>query len=278
MDTKQPLSLEQIHKGTVEVLKVIIRICEELNINYFLIFGSLLGAARHEGFIPWDDDLDIAMLRPEFEKFAAYCEKNEEALAPFALLSRKNRKGYPYAIPRFCDTRYRLEMEKVTNGGMGIFIDIYPLDGLGDDFFADGGARERQLTAFKNRMALGAELACYKKFYPSPRGFLRSVPKFAYYVYAKLFGAEYFLKKLESLQNLYPFDGCTRVGLNIWDDSFYIAEKWHYEDYELLPFEGVQVKVPKGYLQLLEATYGDWRQLPPEHERIGHHGYEIYPK
>ncbi len=66
MDSQtKALSLEQIHAGTAEVLKVIIRICDQLNINYFLIFGSLLGAARHQGFIPWDDDLDVAMLRPE---------------------------------------------------------------------------------------------------------------------------------------------------------------------------------------------------------------------
>ncbi len=184
----------------------------------------------------------------------------------------------PYFFPRFIDTCIRMEAEKVTSGGVGLFIDIYPLDGLGDDFFTDGGAKERKLVAFKKRMVLSAEFASYKRFYPSPKGFLRSVPKSIWYICAKLMGANYFLKKLEDLKDLYPYDACSRVGLNIWDDGFYAAEKWQYEDYELLPFEGLQVKVPKGYLQILEATYGDWRQLPPEKDRIGHHFYEIYPK
>ena len=69
-----PLTIEEIHEGTLIILKKIIEICDKINVNYFIAYGTLIGAVRHQGFIPWDDDLDIIMLRPEYDKFVAYCD------------------------------------------------------------------------------------------------------------------------------------------------------------------------------------------------------------
>ena len=87
------LSIEEIHEGTLGILKKIIEICDEINVNYFLAYGSLIGAVRHGGFIPWDDDLDIVMLRPDYEIFNQYCLKHERELYPFKLINRKNEKS-----------------------------------------------------------------------------------------------------------------------------------------------------------------------------------------
>ena len=125
------LSIEEIHEGTLGILKKIIEICDEINVNYFLAYGSLIGAVRHGGFIPWDDDLDIVMLRPDYEIFNQYCLKHERELYPFKLINRKNEKKYPYNIARFNDLRYRDIYENVQEYDSGMFIDVYPLDGAG---------------------------------------------------------------------------------------------------------------------------------------------------
>lgn len=80
-----------------------------LQVNYYIMYGSLIGAVRHHGFIPWDDDLDIAMLRPEYEKLCSYCETHQGELGHFALMNRRTAKEYPYNISRFCDMRYSME-------------------------------------------------------------------------------------------------------------------------------------------------------------------------
>ena len=86
---------------------------------------------RHGGFIPWDDDLDIVMLRPDYEVFCQYCMKHERELYPFKLINRQSEKKYPYNIARFNDLRYKAVYENVQEYDSGMFIDVYPLDGAG---------------------------------------------------------------------------------------------------------------------------------------------------
>ena len=131
---KRELTLAEIHEGTLEVLKRFISVCDQIGVQYFLAYGSLIGAVRHHGFIPWDDDLDVIMLRPDYEKFREYCNKHEGELTPFRFFDRHNTPDYPYTIGRFCDTRYRMvRNDNVPDAGQGMFIDIYPHDGAGNN-------------------------------------------------------------------------------------------------------------------------------------------------
>ena len=89
MEERKELTIEEIHEGTIGILKKIIELCDMLQVNYYIMYGSLIGAVRHHGFIPWDDDLDIAMLRPEYEKLCSYCETHRPHRA--SLTSRTDR-------------------------------------------------------------------------------------------------------------------------------------------------------------------------------------------
>lgn len=272
--SEKALTLEQIHKETLEILKKIISICDDLQINYFLAYGSLIGAVRHQGFIPWDDDLDIIMLRPDYEKFKEYCVENEKALYPYRLLGWYNTAQYPYAIDRFCDLRYRMETDIVPDAGMGMFIDIYPFDGAGND------EQEAVNTIGKKKwIYLNSLLALERgKFEPSTHGALRTVGKALSYAYAKLVGPKYYLKRLDALKNTFSLEDSRYVSCMVWDWPVELKEKKQYEEYAFLPFEGIQVKVPKEYDAVLRSTYGDYMVLPPEDMRVPHHEYKLYRK
>ena len=161
--TKRELTLAEIHEGTLEVLKRFISVCDQIEVQYFLAYGSLIGAVRHHGFIPWDDDLDVIMLRPDYEKFREYCNKHEGELTPFRFFDRHNTPDYPYTIGRFCDIRYRMvRNDNVPDAGQGMFIDIYPHDGAGNN------NDKRWKSILKKKKHLMALLGCAFSKTPIP--------------------------------------------------------------------------------------------------------------
>ena len=92
------MSIEEIHEVTLAILKKIDAIAEEIGIRYFMAYGSLIGVVRHRGFIPWDDDLDMMMIREDYEKFLAYFEEHEQELVPYKIFNNRNNAGYPHMI------------------------------------------------------------------------------------------------------------------------------------------------------------------------------------
>ena len=127
----EELSLREIQLAELEVLLRFDEICKNNNYKYFLSCGTLLGAIRHKGFIPWDDDVDVMMPREDFQKFCAWIIANPQKDLEFC--SRANTPNYVYGIPRLSDKRYRYISNKTNmkNIEIGAFIDIYPIDSFG---------------------------------------------------------------------------------------------------------------------------------------------------
>ena len=271
---QENLTIEEIHQYTLIILRKVIKICSENNIRYFLAYGSLIGAVRHHGFIPWDDDCDILMLRPEYDRFVAYCNAHSEELQPFRLMNHQNTEGYPFGISRFCDTRFEMVREESDSVGMGLFVDIYPYDGMGN-----GKRREHYYIAFYRtyytRMATYAHLYHYTDSTKKAVNLIRKV----LYRRAKRKGTEYYLIKLEKLAKKFPYETSKYVGAIIWGIGDYHFEKAFFEEEEtFLEFEGIPVSVPKRYHELLTLGYGDYMQLPPEDQRQFSHGYKLFRK
>ena len=128
----EELTLRQMQEGALNILKKLDGICREQGLRYFLFYGTLIGAIRHKGFIPWDDDLDVAMPRPDFDKLVAYCRRHRQELQPMQLMTVDDNPQYVYPIARFSDTRYRVKYQGIRDYGLGLFVDIYPLDGCGN--------------------------------------------------------------------------------------------------------------------------------------------------
>ena len=243
---KEELNIEQIHKATLGIVEKLIEICDKINVNYYVAYGSLIGVVRHKGFIPWDDDFDVVMLRDDYEKFCDYCIKNENKLKPFKLLSRKCEKKYPYNIARLNNMNYKAVYDNVQGYESGIFIDIYPLDGAGSDVDKVLKKVEKKKSNLF-RITLWSiddhyTKSTYNKWY-------RSIIKYFVRGYSKVRGAKHFLDKMENFKNLYDMD-----------------------------FENLKVKVPIGYDDFLRCHYGDYMKFPPKEEQVPHHEYKVYQR
>ena len=128
----EKLSIREIQEVSLEILNVIANICEEQDFRYVLIYGTLIGAVRHQGYIPWDDDVDIMMPRPDYDNFLKYMKLHISEYPNLRVFNRDECCHYPYMITRISDDRYTICMENEEPYGMGIFVDIYPYDGLGN--------------------------------------------------------------------------------------------------------------------------------------------------
>ncbi len=268
------LTAREVQLGELEVLKKLDEICTRLNLRYFLTYGTLLGAVRHQGFIPWDDDIDIMMPRPDYEKLLSYLRSNEKELAPFKLMHYKTNKEYIYPISRFVDTRYWIDYEGTKDYGLGLFVDIYPLDGCGNT----PEEAEEIMKSSKFDITL-IDIAGKDKFKSSVSGgFLRSVVKFLAYCYVKMRGANYFAKKLDKKGQRYEYDACNYVNLTIWDTAVKPFKKELFDSIERMKFEDSMFCVPAHYDEILTQCYGDYMKLPPEDQQIAHHYYTAYLK
>ena len=125
--------LDKLHITHIKILDEIVRICDENKLNYFLIGGTLLGAVRHKGFIPWDDDLDIAMPRKDYDKFLNIAKKqiNNNYILEY---NKTNRKYWlPFAKVRLKNTLYVENTIKNYETNKEIWVDIFPIDNVKKD-------------------------------------------------------------------------------------------------------------------------------------------------
>ena len=122
------ISLDEMKRMQLDILKDVHRFCIENNIHYTLIFGTLLGAIRHKGYIPWDDDIDIAMMRPDYEKFVAHYKHKD---GWYHVYDFRKDKDYHNPYAKVADTRTLLE-ENVSTKNIGVNIDVFPFDYMFD--------------------------------------------------------------------------------------------------------------------------------------------------
>ena len=268
------LSVQEIQKAELKIMVKFDEICRSHNLKYFLSFGSLIGAIRHKGFIPWDDDIDIIMPRPDYEKFLDLCRKDPSIISPFVCGNYFLNKKFVYPITRLCDPSYIVEYDSSKAGEFGLFIDIYPFDGCGNSY-------EEALkihSSFRNDVSVISS-ASKKKFQKSPGNKLRTLVKYMIYGYTNLFGVGFFINRVNERSKRknfyeYKFVGCT----NWCFDTKNLVERKYFDNQVEVQFEGHSFYAPKDYHELLTKMYGDYMQLPPIEERRGHHNYRAYKK
>lgn len=260
--------LQRLKEIELDMLKECIGVCDKLGIKYYLIGGTLLGAVRHKGFIPWDDDIDIAMNREDYEIFV----ENAHKYLPENLFVQTRKTDSDclmnFAKIRNSDTAFIESTSKALKINHGVFIDIFPLDAFGGSKFF------KKVFLFKKhclRIAIekGYNLERVKVSSPVKR-FLNGIlgllmlgisPKSASEMREKLFTS---CKNGDMLAN----------HSGAWGVKEIVPSSW-YGDGEFLEFEGISVRCPKDYKLWLEQVYGDYMKLPPEEKRVSHHYVEV---
>lgn len=270
------LSIKETQDISLEILKIVTDICEQENLRYALIYGTLIGAIRHHDYIPWDDDVDIMMPRPDYEKFLKYFKQHSMDYPHLRMFNRQECKDYPYMITRISDDRYVIKMQNEKPFGMGVFIDIYPYDGLGKTKkeaikYGLKGDRLSSLCYQSTREHFAME---------TTTSLFRKMIKYPVYLFSKIMGKDFFQNRLEKLAGLKKYDECEYVGCVIWlswGEKDIFPRKW-FDKTIKMPFGKYEFNVPEYYDKVLRHEYGDYMQLPPEKDRIGHHYFKVYKK
>ena len=258
--------MNDLQKVELELFKVFKETCEKLNLNYFLVCGSCLGAARHGGFIPWDDDMDVGMYREDYDKFM----ENAPALLPegIFLQNYKSDPKFPqvFAKLRNSNTTYIEQSSSHLEVNHGIYIDIFPLDGYPED-----PLEQKKLVRLKKLYL--RQLSCACKLPPTLKGKI-SVSAF------RLLGCHKrtakIARKYEALISKYSFKNSKIIcNHGTWYGSRdFISAEFYGKGADII-YEGVTARVPQKYDEYLTALYGDWRTPPPPEKQKGHHYYEI---
>lgn len=271
---KKEIQLDELKQIELNILKQIHEICIQQGFRYFLVGGTLLGAVRHKGFIPWDDDIDIGMLRPDYEKFIDYCTSHE---VPFKIMSNKVNENYGYLFAKAMDPSTVL-IEKSGNRyniELGVYVDIFPLDALGNT--ESEAISNMDKTKFNRELLVAAN---WKKFSRSKTRPIYYEPiRFAFFCASRFCSFKKMIGKIESKYITEDFDKCGYAGSVC--GAYRNKEIMPIEivsEYTELPFEGVMFKCPKQYDKYLTNIYGDYMQLPPEEKRITHHSFDAYYK
>lgn len=268
------MSIKDIQRISLEILKDVHSFCVEHGINYTLFGGTMIGAIRHKGFIPWDDDVDIAMPRPDYERFLSiYQSKNGYKLFP------SGAKGNYLAFSRVCEMQETLvvnEKAPWSNEPTGVWIDIFPLDGAPDN-------KDECIKLLRYLRKLWVR-CCYARGARSSFGVADNYVEKAKLLMKKIvfnnriisneMVVSKFIKEASSIGwgQTNHFWNCSylRYGMKEYQ------EMGDYKSSVLVPFEGENFFVCNGFDHLMRTKYGNYMQLPEKSKQISNHRYVSY--
>lgn len=262
------LTSEELKQVQIDIMKYVHNFCEKNSIKYFICSGTLIGAVRHKGFIPWDDDIDIMMPREDYERFIKLFS-NEDG--KYKVWSHKLQRNYPNSYAKVTDettVKYENALSAIE---MGVDIDVFPLDDIPDD--------DTEAEEFIKECKRYYDLMTFKKV--RLRKDRSLVKNFALFVGRLGLMFYPFHKMLANIdKHAQKYNGC---GGSRSADAVYcmagmkeLHKKEWFEETIGLPFENEVFKAPKGFDLMLSTRYGNYMQLPPKDKQITHHDFKAY--
>ncbi|MDQ8371298.1 LicD family protein [Enterococcus faecium] len=267
------MSNEKIHEAELEVAKHFVEICKKNNLEYFMLGGTFLGAVRHKGFIPWDDDMDFGMPRRDYEQFIKIVKTQNNGDYLLAIFEDGNNHDYPIKLE---STKQRIKefstgKERVRNA----WIDIFPLDGMPNSKLAQNVQKFRLLSlrALFKLSQLSKNVSVDNPYRTSTEKIIISVGRIIRL--EKLLSEEKLFHKLDRQLKKYSYENSDFVvnfmGAYKFKEMF---PKKIYEDLISYEFEDVTFKAPTDYDLVLTQMYGDYL-VPPKDEDKNKHNTEI---
>lgn len=258
------ITSEELKEIQLNILNVVADFCEKSKITYFLAFGTLIGAIRHKGFIPWDDDIDIAMPRPDYERFISIFN---ETSSIYQVISLENNKKYGFSFAKVHDTRTLVNETQYKQDQFGVYIDIFPIDGIKN--------KKRIYWLRTANKLLHTKKANFTQRKTSKK-IINAIGKAILFP----FSTHYILTVIDRMAQQCSFGSTPKAGC-ICDSVVgerAIVETKVFTDSLYQEFEGRLYKIPIGYDKWLRNIYGDYMQLPPIEKRVTHHVFEAYWK
>ena len=257
------LQIKEIKDIQNDILKVFASFCEANGISYYLAYGTLIGAIRHQGYIPWDDDIDVIMSRPDYDRFiGSFKDERYKVFCP------EHDRTCPFTYGKLYDSLTSIKESTSRKYEIGLNIDIFILDGLPSD--------ECKSAKHVKKSSFWINILEIKKIAFNPqRKFIKNVELFLLKAGTAIFPYTWVRNKIIAINKEYSYyesnycaDLCYSGALRLNKSVFGSGASG--------TFEGREYAIPCGCDTWLREYYGDYMQLPPEEKRITHHSYKAY--
>lgn len=264
--------LKRLQNEELGILKDFIKICEKYDINYFVMYGTAIGAVRHNGFIPWDDDMDICMLRADYEKFLEVAPQEVEG--KYKIMGPDSEETYYNLVPNM--NKIGTKFHTIYDRGKydsGILIDIFPLDCVADD--EKEKKKQIKKAKFWRELYILKNVNFYKLHQPGIKTKIKHIICAIVHYALNIFGisGEFIYKQHKKVAQKYngktnnvtsfveydAYETCMSI------DDIFPLKKVKYDD--------IYVNIPNEYDKILTNRYGDYMELPKEEERKNHYPY-----
>lgn len=259
---------EDIKKYLVEVLNYIDAVCKNNNLNYFIFYGTLLGAIRHEGFIPWDDDIDIVMFRDDYNRFLEITSKPNN---DFKTISPNNTSGYYLSFAKVFNTKTILYEHVSHPLKIGVYVDIFPLDYCGDTL-------DESISLMKKYYHYQKLLDIKNLRFDKNRSLFKNSLLFLFKACLILRSRASIIRRVQKqiendCKSKKEFVACLCMPVyknkSIFDSSLFASKT-------KAKFESHYFCAPSDSDSILKQLYGDYMKLPPKNKRITHHAFDVF--
>ena len=269
--------MNELQQVQLNILKEFIRVCEKHHLTYFLVGGTCLGAVRHKGFIPWDDDIDVGLPREDYDKFIELQDEFKGTGYFIQTYKTDPKYIYNYAKLRDSNTTYIENYHKTIQINHGVWVDIFPIDGMS---YKDEDPK---------KFAKKVKRTWFNVFLEYPWSMRRKFSKRTFFLdlgcnFVALFGwimncFHYRNKHMDKVVTKIKYKDAYLVG-----NFFGTNAKREAMPREIFmegtkgEFEGIEVNLPKDYDKYLTLLFHDYMKLPPEDKQVGHHynsGYSL---
>lgn len=261
--TKKYLTLEEIQFEEKEMLREVDLFLKKQNITYFLWFGTLLGAVRHNGFIPWDDDIDLVMTRPEYNKLLEYLKNNNNKISD-SLIAEGYELGNndDFPIIKIYNKNIKVDDndEKVDKY---LWIDIFPLDGTpkNNKCYYKMCRFLYNILLLKREQKNGVPLMASNKV----KRIIKNIIMFV----LKLWNYDSYFRFYYNFCTKYDYDKCSYVNCNLMVDCINVYDKKDLISASV-DFCGLELSGVENYDKILTLSYGSYMELPPKENRVNH--------
>lgn len=252
----------------LEIMKKIHKVFEERNLKYYIMYGSLLGAIRHKGFIPWDEDIDITVPREDYERLAEMTQKEKIFDNDYVVQNYHTDPHFEFPITRICkkgtysDNPSRKNLKSMNY----VYIDIFPMDNSPDE--------ESLQKKHRKKIKIAKKLSRFRtNYYYAHQSALRKILKTVMSIPFKALPATWYAKNTEKAMKSYNDTETKFIGSygSVYPYNKETHLKKDFDERILTDFEDTKFWIPAGYDRILKNLYGDYMKLPPEEDRKSVH-------